>query len=324
MAWDFLKTVSSRRRHGPLSRIRLPNSESVIIMIPKEIIKKIRKIEIHTNKLVSDVLAGKYHSLFKGRGMEFSEVRHYQIGDDIRDIDWNVTARMNQAYVKQYTEERELTVMLMVDLSGSNVFGSTPQIKGEIAAEIGALLAFSAIRNNDRVGLLIFTDQVELYIPPKKGRKHVLRVIREMLYFQPRHKGTDISSALDYLNRILKRKAVVFLISDFRTSGYKTALGVANKHHDVIAVTITDPRERELPDVGMINLEDAETGRILLVDTSNERVRRDYKRAVFMQKEQREKDLRSMGVDFIDIMTDQPYIKPITTFFRCRAKRIHA
>jgi uncharacterized protein (DUF58 family) len=293
-------------------------------MIPKEIIKKIRKIEIYTNKLVSDVLAGKYHSNFKGRGMEFSEVRHYQIGDDVRDIDWNVTARMNQPYIKQYAEERELTVMLMVDASGSNTFGSTPQMKGEIVAEIGALIAFSAIRNNDRVGLLIFTDHVEKYVPPKKGRKHVLRVIREMLYFQAIHKGTDITCALDYLNRILKRKAVVFLISDFQTPGYESTLGVANKHHDMIAVTITDPRERELPDVGMIELEDAESGQILLVDTSKDWVRKDYKRATFLKKERREKDFRSMGVDYIDVITNQPYIKPITTFFRQRAKRLRS
>lgn len=290
-------------------------------MLPKEIIKKIRKIEIYTNKLVSDVLAGKYHSIFKGRGMEFSDVRHYQFGDDIRDIDWNVTARMGQAFIKQYTEERELTVMLMVDASGSNAFGSTPQMKGEIIAEIGALFAFSAIRNNDRVGLLIFTDQVEKYVPPKKGRKHVLRVIREMLYFQPQHRGTDITSALDYLNRIMKRKAVVFLISDFQTSGYESALSVANKHHDVIAVSITDPREMELPRVGMIELQDAESGKIMLVDTSYDWVRRDYKRAANKLKEQREKDFRSISVDYIDIITDRPYIKPITTFFRQRARR---
>ena len=293
-------------------------------MIPKEIIKKIRKIEIYTNKLVSDVLAGKYHSIFKGRGMEFSEVRHYQIGDDIRDIDWNVTARMNQAYVKQYTEERELTVMLMVDVSGSHSFGSTPQMKGDIAAEIGALIAFSAIRNNDRVGLLVFTDRVEKYLPPKKGRKHVLRVIREMLYFKPRHQKTDVTCALDYLNRILKRKAVVFLISDFQTSGYESALSVANKHHDMIAVTITDPREMELPDVGMIELEDGESGQILLVDTSNKRVRQEYHQVASFKKEQREKDFRSMSVDYIDVLTDQSYITPITTFFRQRAKRIRS
>ncbi len=291
-------------------------------MIPKEIIKKIRKIEIYTNKLVSDVLAGKYHSIFKGRGMEFSDVRHYQIGDDIRDIDWNVTARMGQAFIKQYTEERELTVMLMVDASGSNMFGSTPQMKGEIIAEIGALFAFSAIRNNDRVGLLIFTDQVEKYVPPKKGRKHVLRVIREMLYFQPQHRGTDITCALDYLNRVVKRKAVVFLISDFQTSGFESALSVANKHHDVIAVSITDPREMELPKVGMIELEDAESGRVMLVDTSSDRVRQDYKRAANSHKEQREKAFRSISVDYIDVITDQHYIKPITTFFRQRARRM--
>jgi uncharacterized protein (DUF58 family) len=287
-------------------------------MIPKEIIKKIRKIEIHTNKLVSDVLAGKYHSIFKGRGMEFSEVRHYQIGDDIRDIDWNVTARMGQAFIKKYTEERERTVMLMVDASGSNAFGSIPQMKGEIIAEIGALIAFSAIRNNDRVGLLIFTDHVEKYVPPKRG------IIREMLYFQPKHRGTDITRALDYLNRILKRKAVAFLISDFQTSGYESALSVSNKHHDVIAVTVTDPREMELPDVGMIELEDAESGQILLADTSKDWLRRSYQQTAFLRKEQREKNFRSMSVDYIDVITSQPYITPITTFFRQRARRMRS
>lgn len=292
-------------------------------MIPKEVIKKIRKIEIYTNKLVSDVLAGKYHSIFKGRGMEFSEVRHYQIGDDIRDIDWNVTARMGQTFLKQYTEERELTVMLMVDASGSCGFGSTHRMKREIIAEIGALFAFSAIRNNDRVGLLIFTDRVGKYVPPQKGRKNVLRVIREMLYFQPRHEGTDIAGALDYLNQVLKRKAVVFLISDFQAHGYSRALSVAGRHHDVIAVTITDPRELELPDVGMIELEDAESGEIFLVDTSKKQVRGDYRKASLLRKEQREKEFRSMSVDYIDVMTNQSYIKPITTFFRQRARRIH-
>jgi uncharacterized protein (DUF58 family) len=291
-------------------------------MIPKEIIRKVRKIEIHTKKLVSDVLAGKYHSIFKGRGMEFSEVRHYQIGDDIRDIDWNVTARMGQAFIKKYTEERELTVMLLVDASGSNAFGSTSQMKGEIIAEIGALIAFSAIRNNDRVGLLIFTDHVEKYVPPKKGRKHVLRVIREMLYSRPSHRRTDITCALDYLNRVLKRKAVAFLISDFQTSGYESALSVSSKHHDVIAVTVTDPREMELPDVGMIELQDAESDQILLADTSKDWLRQSYQQATFLKKEQREKYFRSVSIDYINILTSQPYITPITTFFRQRARRM--
>jgi uncharacterized protein (DUF58 family) len=291
-------------------------------MIPKELISKIRRIEIHTNRLVNDILAGEYHSVFKGRGMEFSEVREYQIGDDIRTIDWNVTARTGKPYVKQFVEERELTVMLLVDASSSSEFGTFEQMKGEIAVEISAMLAFSAIKNNDRVGLLIFTDDVEKFVPPKKGRTHVLRVIRELLYYKPRKKETDIKNALEYLSRIMNRKTVVFLISDFLSEGYEKALQIANKRHDVIAITITDPRETRLPKLGFIQLEDAETGEKIIIDTYDMGIRDWFHEYAEKDSQGRSRLFRSMNVDSVNIMTDRPYVDPLVKFFRMRAKRM--
>ena len=290
-------------------------------MLPKDILKKIRRIEIRTNNLVNDLFCGEYHSVFKGRGMEFSEVREYQPGDDVRTIDWNVTARMGHPYVKKYVEERELTVMLLVDASSSGEFGTVEQMKGEIGVEICALLAFSAIKNNDRVGLIIFTDTVEEFVPPKKGRNHVLRVIRELLYFKPENFNTDITCALEYMNHILNRRAVVFIISDFITSGYETALKIANKRHDIIPITITDPRELDLPKIGMIELEDAETGEEILIDTFDPEVRKSF--GFLSTKERRERDslFKRMDIDPIDIMTDRSYIEPLMNFFRMRANR---
>lgn len=290
-------------------------------MIPKEVLKKVKRIEIATRGLVNDVFSGEYHSVFKGRGMEFSEVREYQIGDDIRTIDWNVTARQGHPYVKVFEEERELTVMLLVDVSSSGEFGTVTRMKGDIAAEICALLAFSAIKNNDKVGLIIFTDQVEKFVPAKKGKSHVLRVIRETLYHEPRGHQTNIAEALQFLTRVTRRRAVVFLVSDFMSSGYEKALQIANKRHDIVAITVTDPRELDLPNVGFIELEDAETGEVFLVDTYDSDVRGEFKRKTTDSILIREKMFRSLNVDHIDVRTDQSYVEPLIRFFRMRAKR---
>jgi len=290
-------------------------------MIPKEILKKVKRIEIQTRGVVNDVFSGEYHSVFKGRGMEFSEVREYQLGDDVRTIDWNGTARMGRPFVKIFEEERELTVILLVDVSSSGEFGTVQQMKGEIAAEICALLAFSAIKNNDKVGLVIFTDEVEKFVAPKKGKSHVLRVVREILYHRPKGRGTNIGKALQFLSHITHRRAVVFLVSDFINTDYEKALQIANRRHDIIAISITDPRERELPDVGFIELEDAETGETYLLDTTDPAVRRDIAARSKESALVREKLFRSIQVDHIDISTQQSYIEPLIRFFRMRAKR---
>lgn len=290
-------------------------------MLPNELIAKIRHIEIRTNRLVNDILAGEYHSVFKGRGMEFSEVREYQAGDDIRTIDWNVTARMGHPFVKRYVEERELTVMILVDASRSGEFGSASQLKNEVATEICALLAFSAIKNNDRVGLIIFTDRVEKYVPPKKGRQHVLRLVRELLYFKPQDRETDIGEALEYLQRVQKRKSVVFLISDFLSPEFETPLRIANRRHDVVAITITDPRERALPPIGLIEFEDAETGEIVIIDTYDPEARKLFASLGEGSAGDLQKIFRRLSVDAIDVMTDQPYVMPMIRFFRKRASR---
>ena len=290
-------------------------------MIPKQVLQKIRQIEIRTKHLVNDVFSGEYHSVFKGRGMEFAEVREYEPGDEIRSIDWNVTARLGRPFVKRFTEERELTVILMADVSASGDFGTANQMKGEITAEICALLAYAAIQNNDRVGLLMFTDQVEKFIPPKKGRTHILRVIREVLYTRPEHIGTDIAQALDYLNRLLTRRCIVFIISDFLTSDYIKPLRVASKRHDVVAVTITDPKELDLPDIGLIELEDAESGEEVLVDTSDESWRRLYAEYNAAIRNDRDQQFRITGVDAIHIRTDKPYIDPLLQFFKLRERK---
>lgn len=291
-------------------------------MIPRELLKKIRRIEITTSRLVNDVMAGEYHSVFKGRGMEFDEVREYQAGDDIRTIDWNVTARTGTPHVKRYVEERELTVMLIVDASSSGEFGTTDQLKGEIAVEICALLAFSAIKNNDRVGLIIFTDKVENYIPPKKGRKHVLRVIRELLYFKPENHETNIPGALEYLNKIISRRSVVFLVSDFISEDFKKSLSVANRKHDLVAISVTDPREMSMPAIGFIELEDAETGEVVLIDTYDTDLRNNYELFAENEKKQLETLFKSLGIDHVNIMTDRSYVAPLVRFFRKRAKRM--
>ncbi len=291
-------------------------------MIPKELAKKIRFIQIYTSKAVNDVLAGEYHSVFKGRGMEFDEVREYTPGDEIRTIDWNVTARVGHPYVKRYVEERELTVMFLVDLSASGTFGSTEKRKNEVAAELCALLAFSAIKNNDKVGLIVFTDVIELYIPPKKGLSHVLRLIRDLLNFKPRQTRTDIGQALDYLGRVSHRRAVVFLVSDFQAEGYEKRLRVVARRHDLIAVSITDPREAQLPNVGLVELEDAETGDRVLIDTASERVRREYEKAGRERADGLAEMFRSGGIDHINLVSGRDYVRDLVRFFRMRERRL--
>jgi uncharacterized protein (DUF58 family) len=298
-------------------------------MIPREILKKIRQIEIRTNRLVTETLAGQYHSVFKGQGMNFDEVREYQPGDDVRAIDWNVTARMNHPFIKKFVEERELTVMLVVDVSGSGLFGSREQSKRELAAEIASVLAFSAIRNNDKVGLLLFTDDVEKFIPPRKGRSHVLRVIREVLYFEPKRRGTDLAHALEFMGRVLPHKAIAVVISDFLLPAgnsalppqTQTALRMANRRHDVVAVHIADRYELELPALGRLILEDAETGEIVELNTAHTASRDAF--ALRQEKQYAEvaRQLRSSGIDSIQLRTDEPYAAALGKFFEGREKR---
>jgi uncharacterized protein (DUF58 family) len=290
-------------------------------MIPRELVKKLRKIEIHTARLANDQLAGGYHSVFKGRGMAFSEVRQYQPGDDVRFIDWNVSARMSDTYVKVFTEEREMTVMLLVDLSASEAFGSTDAPKHDTVAEVAALLAFSAIKNNDRVGLIVFSDRVEKFVPPKKGKGHVMRVVTEILGARPQGKGTDLRVALDMLGHVQKRKCVTFVISDFLAQGYERSLRIAAARHDVIPIQIRDPREGSLPDLGVVLVEDLETGELLEVDTSHPRTRDAFAARVAKQQGEREQLFRRLDMDHLTIHTDQPYVRPIIELFRKRQQR---
>jgi uncharacterized protein (DUF58 family) len=290
-------------------------------MIPREILKKVRRVEISTRGLVNEIFSGEYHSVFKGRGMNFAEVREYQYGDDIRTIDWNVTARVGSPYVKVHEEERELTVMLVVDVSASGEFGTQQRMKAEIAVEICALLAFSAIKNNDKVGLIIFSDRIEKFVPPRKGRRHVLRVLRELLYLEPEGQGTDIGLALEYLTHVVRRRAVVFLVSDFLTSDYERPLSVAGRRHDVVAIQMADIREAEIPPIGYMELEDAETGEHLFVNTSDVAFQRMLEAQVIGWRDTRERVFRSTKTDVIEIRTDQPYFDPLMMFFRKRARR---
>jgi uncharacterized protein (DUF58 family) len=293
-------------------------------MIPQEILRKVRQIEVTTRNLVNTIFSGEYHSVFKGKGMEFSEVREYHFGDDIRQIDWNVTARMRAPFVKVFTEEREQVLMLVVDASASGEFGSGERMKGEVAVEIAALLAFSAIKNNDRVGLIIFTDRVEKFVPPKKGRGHVLRVLRELLYFKPAGRGTNVKAALEYLNRVIRRRSVVLLVSDFLDQGFDKALRITNRRHDVIALTIHDARERAIPSVGIVTVEDSETGELLEVDTGSKTFQEEYDRITRGRLKALTKMLDGLEVDHVDIDTSKGYVKPLVGFFRKRAKMIGA
>ena len=294
-------------------------------MIPEEIFKKVRQIHIRTSHMVNDTLAGQYESVFKGQGIEFEEVREYQPGDDIRTIDWNVTARTGRPFVKKFVEERELTIMLIVDISGSLQFGTHTRPKAELAAELCAVIAFSAITNNDKVGLIIFTDCIEKFIPPKKGRRHVLRVIRDVLSFTPEGHGTDIAIALEYLNKVTTRKTVSFLVSDFfeQPGGdYEQALRIASKRHDVIAVTIADPREGELPKLGIIEFQDAETGETVLVDTASSHARAEFRRLAKERQQGRSELFRATGIDAIGVQTGESYVGELLKFFRMRERRL--
>ncbi len=310
-------------------------------MLPPELIRTIRRIEIRTRHLVNDSFAGEYQAVFKGRGIEFDEVRQYQPGDEVRTIDWNVTARMGAPFVKRYVEERELTVMLAFDASASGQFGTAGRFKREIAAELGAVLAFSAITNNDKVGLLAFTDQIELHIPPRKGRRHVLRLIRDLLAFAPSGRGTDIALALDRLNRVLKRRAIIFLISDYMVpssdatafqassalrmsdqAAYERALVVTNRRHDLVAVTLTDPRELIWPGVGLVALEDAETGATTWIDSGDRAWRAAFERQALAGQARRDAALTRAQVDRIDVIAGQDYVGPLLAFFETRARRL--
>jgi uncharacterized protein (DUF58 family) len=290
-------------------------------MLPKEVIRKIRRIQITTSRLVNESLAGEYHSVFKGRGMEFDEVREYQHGDDIRTIDWNVTSRTGHPFVKRYVEERELTVMLLIDASASGLFGSAGKLKGEVAAEISALLAFSAIKNSDRVGAMLFTDRIEKFIPARRGSTHVLRVIREVLYHQPEGRGTRIQKALEHLNLVVRKRAVVFLISDLLDQGFEQSLKVANRRHDVVILQIVDPREQELPDVGIVELRDAETGEIIEVDTSIRRIRENYAANWARDRDRLRRLFQANRIDHVLIDVARPYDMPLVRFFEERARK---
>ncbi|MCX6348194.1 MAG: DUF58 domain-containing protein, partial [Candidatus Aureabacteria bacterium] len=290
-------------------------------MLPKDIIRKIQRIKIVTNRMVSDVFAGEYQSVFKGRGMEFEEVREYQPGDEVRDIDWNVTARMGRPFIKKFVEERELTLMLLVDLSGSSQFGTKERFKSELAAELCAVLAFSAIRNKDKVGLIVFTDRIEKFVPPAKGSRHVLRVIREVLYFAPKGRGTDIGLALQYLSKVARRQTVAFLISDFQASDFEKALRIAKERHDLVPVVVGDPREEQLPPIGLVSLGDPETGAETILDTSDSVIRDAFSRRRAEQREALLKLFRSSDMDSIQVSTGRPYEKDLLRFFRQRERK---
>ena len=291
-------------------------------MIPKELLKALRKIEITTNRLATEQLSGNYTSVFKGQGLAFREVRQYQPGDDVRTIDWNVSARMSDTYVKVFVEEREMTVMLVVDLSRSEQFGTRTFSKSRLAAEVGALCAFSAIKNNDRVGLILATDQIEKIVPPKKGQKHVMRVVREILGAEPERTGTDLKVALETLYSVARRRSVAFVLSDFFASGYERALSLAAARHDVIPVVLTDPRDDELCDVGLASFEDLETGESVVIDTSSPRVRAHYAAHMKRLRTEQLRIFRQLGVDHVIVRTDRPYVKPLRDLFARRARRI--
>ncbi len=295
-------------------------------MTPREILKKIRRLELKTRGRVEASFAGQYRSVFKGRGMNFEEVREYQAGDEVRSIDWNVTARhgevRGEAYVKKFTEERELTVMLVVDVSASGDFGSVELSKRELAAEVACVLAFSAVRNSDKVGLLLFSDHVELFIPPKKGRAHALRTMREILFFQPKGKGTKPGEALDYLNRVLRRRSVVFLISDLQAPSFSRQLAMTARRHDLIVLPIVDPCEEELPDVGLITIEDAETGEQMEIDTSSRAARLKFLNAAAGRKQAQARELNRLRIDAIELRTGDDYLPALRTFFRTRERRL--
>ena len=290
-------------------------------MIPTKIIKRVKQIEIKTRGLVNELFGGEYHSIFKGKGMTFSEVREYQSGDDIRLIDWNVTARTTTPFVKNFEEERELTVYLMVDISASGEFGSGSQLKRELGTEIAAVLGFSAIKNNDKVGLILFSDSIEKFIFPKKGKSHVLRVIRELLYTDPKNTGTSIGNSLDYLLKVAKRKSVVFIISDFIDSGYNSSLKIVSKKHDLIAIQLYDPAEYKIPNIGLAKVEDPETGEMFWIDTTSKRAMKELQDDIKLKQSKFSKNAKKIGFDLIPISTDEDFVDPLMSFFKKREKR---
>ena len=290
-------------------------------MIPTKIIKRVKQIEIKTRGLVNELFGGEYHSIFKGKGMTFSEVREYQSGDDIRLIDWNVTARTTTPFVKNFEEERELTVYLMVDISASGEFGSGSQLKRELGTEIAAVLGFSAIKNNDKVGLILFSDSIEKFIFPKKGKSHVLRVIRELLYTDPKNTGTSIGNSLDYLLKVAKRKSVVFIISDFIDSGYNSSLKIVSKKHDLIAIQLYDPAEYKFPNIGLAKVEDPETGEMFWIDTTSKRAMKELQDDIRLKQSKFSKNAKKIGFDLIPVSTDEDFVDPLMSFFKKREKR---
>jgi uncharacterized protein (DUF58 family) len=291
-------------------------------MLPREVIRQIRRLQIRARRAVENLVGGEYHSVFKGMGIAFEEVREYQPGDDIRTIDWNVTARMGHPFIKRFIEERELTVLLVIDCSGSQQFGTLIQQKKEVIAELAAVLAFSAINNNDKVGLVAFTDRVERFVPPRKGARHVLRLIRDILFFQPEQRGTCLRDALDFVNRILRRRSIIFLLSDFLDRDFDNALKRTARRHDLIAIEISDPREEELPPVGLLELEDAETGRRVLLDTSSRLVRSAYARSARQRRDALRQVARSSGADLVEVSTDGSHLDALIRFFRIRERRL--
>ncbi|MBX2975695.1 MAG: DUF58 domain-containing protein [Ignavibacteriaceae bacterium] len=290
-------------------------------MLTKELLGKVRQIEIRTKGLVNQVFSGEYHSIFKGRGMAFSEVREYQIGDDIRNIDWNVTARFGHPFVKIFEEERELTVMLLVDLSGSQSFGSHKKTKQQIAAELSAIFAFSALKNNDKVGMILFSDKIEKFIPPKKSKSHTLRIIRELLSFEPSGKGTNLNLALEYLTKTIKKRSIVFLLSDFNDKGYDKLISIVSRKHDLVPIVLEDKREAEIPKIGLINFVDPETGKSMLIDSSSEGFRRWYQNTYSKIHLEQKQTFVKNDIDYININTNESYIKPLVNFFKAREKR---
>ena len=314
----MLQTISKNIRDWLSVPTPLPEREN---QLSPELLQRIKTLQVKTNYLVNDIMAGEYVSAFKGRGMEFSEVREYQPGDDVRLIDWNVTARMNQPFIKEFIEERELTLMLLVDVSSSGSFGSGQNLKNEIAAEVASILAFAAIKNNDKIRLIIFTNQIQHYIPPKKGKGHIWNIIRTILSFKPEGKGTNLALPLEYLLKIQKKKATSFLISDFQATNYEQQLKLANQKFDLIAISIIDPREETLPDVGIVFLEDSETGKTLLVNTHDPQVIKEHQKLCIQKKQDRNKLFNSIGIDTIEIFTNKSLTDPIIKYFKFREKK---
>ncbi|QPJ63180.1 MAG: DUF58 domain-containing protein [Candidatus Nitronauta litoralis] len=315
--WQSLKSIFTSL-WAPIPKVRDTGEER---QLTPEMIKTIKEIQVKTNHLVNHMMAGEYVSAFKGKGMEFREVREYEPGDDIRLIEWNVTARMGHPYVKEFREEREMTMMLLVDVSCSGQFGSRQKLKNEVAAEVASIMAYAAIKNNDKVGLIIFSDQIEHFVTPQKGRSHIWRLIRTILNFKPEGRRTDITLPLEYLLRVQKKKCVAFLISDFQASGYETALRLAQQRHDLVAIEITDPREMTLPPIGLVHLEDAETGEMILVNTRDKALIMKYEKKMELERKNRKRSFRSIGVDTIHIRTDGSLINPIIQYFKMREKK---